>query len=303
MLFSELYSAYYNAVAEIIRTAIDHPLQKDEVRRIVTSRAFGESMMTIEPALSDGRWQLLRADGTTIIKKRPEMPLTEIQKRWIKSISMDPRVRLFTDEMPDYPDVKPLFTPEDYSVFDKYLDGDDFEDENYRTRFRLIMDAVRNSYPLQIEVADRKGRTKKKTIRPKYLEYSEKDDKFRVISSDEHAGGVYNLGRIISCERYKGDFNERKKRQSGPEICKVVFELEDRRNALERVLFHFAHFEKEAEKIGKDKYRVSLNYEKDDETEILIRILSFGPMIKVLEPDGFVELIKERLHKQKSCGL
>ena len=82
-----------------------------------------------------------------------------------------------------------------------------------------------------------------------------------------------------------------------------MFELEDRRNALERVLFHFAHFEKEAEKIGKDRYRVSLNYEKDDETEILIRILSFGPMIKVLEPDSFVELIKERLRKQKSCGL
>ena len=40
-----------------------------------------------------------------------------------------------------------------------------------------------------------------------------------------------------------------------------------------------------------------------DETEIVIRVLSFGPYIKVLEPECFVNLIKERLISQKSCEL
>ena len=40
-----------------------------------------------------------------------------------------------------------------------------------------------------------------------------------------------------------------------------------------------------------------------DETEIVIRVLSFGPYVKVLEPEGFVNLIKERLISQKSCEL
>ena len=31
---------------------------------------------------------------------------------------------------------------------------------------------------------------------------------------------------------------------------------------------------------------------------MVIRLLSFGPMIKVTEPESFVELIKERLKKQ-----
>ena len=70
---------------------------------------------------------------------------------------------------------------------------------------------------------------------------------------------------------------------------------------MERVLLHFAHFKKQAEKVGENTYKVSLFYEKDDETEILIRILSFGPMIKVIGPSSFVELVKERLRKQKSC--
>ena len=79
----------------------------------------------------------------------------------------------------------------------------------------------------------------------------------------------------------------------------VEFELTDVRNALERVMMHFAHFEKQAEKMEENRYLVKITYDRDDETELLIRILSFGPMIKVVGPETFVELMKERLLKQK----
>ena len=82
----------------------------------------------------------------------------------------------------------------------------------------------------------------------------------------------------------------------------VQFELVNRRNALERVLLHFAHFEKQAERIDGQRYKVTIYYDKDDETEMVIRILSFGPMIKVTAPAHFINLIKERLIHQKSCG-
>ena len=39
-------------------------------------------------------------------------------------------------------------------------------------------------------------------------------------------------------------------------------------------------------------------YKQSDETEILIRILSFGPVLRVLEPEAFLALIRERLRKQ-----
>ena len=37
----------------------------------------------------------------------------------------------------------------------------------------------------------------------------------------------------------------------------------------------------------------------DDETEILIRILAFGPLIEVMGPDDFRDKIKERLLRQR----
>ena len=58
------------------------------------------------------------------------MPLTTLQKQWLKAISLDPRVKLFGAKFPDLDEIEPLFTPEDYYVYDKYSDGDDYENEN-----------------------------------------------------------------------------------------------------------------------------------------------------------------------------
>ncbi|MEG1931781.1 MAG: WYL domain-containing protein, partial [Pygmaiobacter sp.] len=83
----------------------------------------------------------------------------------------------------------------------------------------------------------------------------------------------------------------------------VVIELYDARNALERVLLHFAHFKKEAQRLDENHYRITIKYQQDDETELVIRVLSFGPFIRVTEPESFVELITKRLEMQKSCEL
>lgn len=303
MIFSELYSAYYNTVAEIIKAALDHPLEKNEMFGIIEKHAFGESVLAIEPAIEEERWQVIKADGRTILHHAPEMPLTEIQKRWLKAITLDPRIRLFADNLPEYPEIEPLFTPEDYTVFDKYSDGDDYGDETYRNNFRLILDAIRNSYPIEIDMEDRRRRRVNKILIPQYLEYSEKDDKFRMIAAGKPVGGTYNLARLKACVRFEGKYEEEKMKQQPEKRVAVSFELLDERKALDRVLLHFAHFEKEVEKMSDEKYKVTLHYEKSDETEMVIRILSFGPMVRVIEPESFINLIKERLLKQKSCGL
>lgn len=299
MIFSELYSAYYNTVAEILKAAVDHPLQKNEINNIISEKAFEESILNIAPALEDERWQLILKDGTTPLKNAPSMPLTTLQKRWLKAISLDPRIRLFSDDLPDFPDVEPLFTADDYCIFDSYADGDPYEDENYIKNFRMILDAVRNRYPIKVNMTNRKGGISYVVIMPEYLEYSEKDDKFRLISSGNRYGKTVNLGRIVSCKPYNRPFVGSRNKDRIERTDTVEFELIDKRNALERVLLHFAHFEKEAKRLDDDRYLVKITYNKDDETELVIRILSFGPMIKVVSPQSFVNLIKDRLIKQK----
>lgn len=302
MIFSELYSAYYNAMAAVLTAAAEHPVTQSELLDIIGRHAFSESGLNALPALREERWQLLHADGTSIIENPPRMPLTDLQKRWLKAIALDPRFRLFEVSLPEFPEVEPLFKPEDYSVFDRYLDGDPYDDPGYQANFRIVLNALRLHYPLIVESLSRKGRTRKVTIMPECLEYSEKDDKFRLIGTGRHYGEIINLARIVSLRPCATGFEHPAEESKGRDKT-VVFELTDRRNALERVLLHFAHFEKEAERLEDKLHRVSVNYDEDDETELLIRILSFGPMIRVIEPESFVNLIKERLMKQKSCGI
>ena len=119
MIFSELYSAYYNTVAAILSAIIDGEHSEQELQKIVTDRAFGESVLTIMPSLKSEKWQLVHSDMTTPLEHKPTIPLTTLQKRWLKAISLDPRVKLFGVEFPDLEDVEPLFTSADYYIYDQ----------------------------------------------------------------------------------------------------------------------------------------------------------------------------------------
>lgn len=302
MIFSELYGAYYNAVAAVLRAAVAHPLEKGELRAIVAANAFGESVLNIEPAFADGRWQLLAADGTTPLRHAPTLPLTLIERRWQKAILLDPRIRLFTDACTDADDTRPLFLPDDICVFDRYADGDPYTDADYIRRFRLILDAIRQKQPLRVDMTNRHGSILHVTLLPLRLEYSEKDDKFRLIGEGGSSAVTVNLARIVRCEPLVGGCAPKARRNRTPRRRQVVLEMDDRRNTPERVLMHFAHFEKQAERLADGRYRVTILYDADDETEMVIRILSFGPTVRVVAPDSFVSLMRERLMKQKSCG-
>ncbi len=298
MIFSELYSAYYNAVARILKEACDHPISKAELRKIVGQEAFGESLLTIEPAILDERWQLMNADGTTQVRHVPAMPLTLLQRRWLKAVSMDPRIKLFPDAIFDDPDVEPLFRQEDIDVFDRYADGDPYGDEQYIRNFRIILDAIRKHIPLNIETESPKGKAVYYAIIPERLEYSEKDDKFRLFGHDSQNKFV-NLARITRCGKYDGALKDSEAAPEPAPKKTVELELVNERNALERVLMHFAHFEKQAEKLDDQHYRILITYNEEDETEMLIRILAFGPVIRAVSPEDFVMRIRERLRRQK----
>lgn len=301
MIFNEIYSAYYKTVAMILKEATKEPLLKAGIREIIEENAFEESIISIPDAIDQGRWQLIKEDGTTPVKVPPKLPLTMVEKQWLKAISLDPRIKLFGDmDFGFLDDIEALFKPSDVLVFDQYNDGDDFSSETYIANFRLILDAIKKSQPLTIEMTNGSGKKLSLDVMPKKLEYSEKDSKFRLIGVNEFYNTI-NLGRIEKCSICNNDFDHNMEFGVAPEYDSVTFELINERNSLERVLLHFAHLDKRAEKLDDDKYLVTINYTKDDETEVLIRILSFGPMIKVVSPASFVNLIRQRLIEQESC--
>lgn len=301
MIFNEIYSAYYNAVAKIITSIINCNADEKTVNKIIEENAFGESMLTVVPSLKSEKWQLVKADMTTPIQHIPTMPLTTIQKKWLKAISLDPRIKLFGIEFQGLDEVEPLFTSEDYYIYDKYSDGDPFENEKYIEHFRTILFAMKNKQNLKIEMLNRKGNTVYSRCIPERIEYSEKDDKFRLVTSGCRFIKIININRITKCNIYNGD-TILKSTPPEPTYEEITLKVKDERNALERCLLHFAHFEKRAERVG-DHYVLHVRFNRDDEPEMVIRVLSFGPMVEVLGSESFKKLIIAKLKSQKSCEL
>lgn len=299
MLFHEIYGAYFHAVGEIIRVAQEGRLDEKNLKRICDETAFSESFLEIIPALKEQRWPLLTRDSAPLLHNRPTRPLTLLEKRWLKSLESDRRFRLFGVEIDGLENVEPLFSADDIRIIDQYTDGDPYDDHGYIERFQTVLTAIRDQVPLRIRYRDRKGKEATFNCIPEGLEYSEKDDKFRVLCSHGRTGMI-NMQRLLDC-RLAGRGPKPGSRPRESHIRSVTFLLTDERNTLERAMLHFAHFEKRAERIGKKQYRIELKYDWSDETEVLIRILSFGPMLKVIEPDSFVQLIRDRLIRQSEA--
>jgi hypothetical protein len=264
---------------------------------IIQEKGFEESILTIPQNLNDQVWPLLNPALTTPLEHKPTQPITTLQKRWMKALLNDPRIRLFAPPIEGLEGVEPLYPADTFVYFDRYGDGDPFEDPQYIQRFQTILTALRERKWLRLHFLGRNNVPHSWRCIPYKLEYSPKDDKFRLITSNNRAPLIINLARITDCRLLEPVTNE--------EYCpkamrkrKLVLELTDERNALERCMLHFSHLEKETERIDDRHYRLTLHYEKDDETELLIRVLSFGHVLKVISPDQFKEKLKNRIEKQ-----
>jgi len=203
-------------------------------------------------------------------------------------------------------DIEPLFTENDYYLYDNYSDGDPYDDPDYIRNFKTVLEAVHRRKTIKVSYSSRFGRRKFFYCKVRKIEYSQKDDKFRIFSKVKNRHTILNLARINACELV--DANDDKKLQNtgshelefGGKRTKasVTLEIYDDRKAMERVMLAFAHFEKSAVQVDETTYRLTLTYDSFDETELVVRTLSFGPMVKVLEPTGFRDLIKARIARQ-----
>lgn len=313
-LFSEVYGCYYQVVAEILRAA---PLNRSRMEELVSARGYGESTLQLIPKLMSGSWPLLeQRDGLfhSRLSTPPVLPVTALERAWLKTLLDDPRIRLFLSDgqlahlTQALAGVEPLWRSGDLVCFDRYLDGDDYGDSGYRARFQAILSAMQEERFLRLAYAPPKRRVQLGDHRPLQLEYSAKDDKFRMYTAKAWHGnfqGYYllNLSRLIdarpSREHCEGRLDleqwRKKRRCAQPLVLRVTNE----RNGIERFMVEFSSYEKQSEYDEQSRScRVKLWYQRDDETEVLIRLLGFGPVVRVLGPESFVALIRERVRAQ-----
>ena len=299
MLFNEIYGSYYRVTALALREAVKGDLTRKRLNDLIRNEAFSESVLALPQGLQGENWRLLRRDLTTPVQAEPTVPLTLMQKRWLKALLLDPRIQLFDPDTTGLEDVSPLFTPDMFVWYDRYANGDDYTDPAYAARFRVILQAIRERRRLSMTYDSRRRGQIQTIVTPHHLEYSQKDDRFRLIASNWGRNWTINLSGITTCEI--GDEEDLAPYHRG-KTSRLTFELVDRRNALERVLLHFSHLEKETERLDDERYRVILHYDPQDETEMVIRILSFGPVIHVVEPLRFAEQVRQRVERQMTLA-
>ena len=316
LVFHEVYGVYYNALAKILSMAVRKELTPGSLYNIVQDKAFGESSMYLPDHLLSGEWPFLTRELETNLKREPSMPLTLIQKRWLRSILEDPRLTLFLEEnvyavlQEQLDDVEPLYSEDSFCYFDRFTDGDPFRDPEYIRHFRMALTGIRQKKELWAEYQNQYGQVRKMQVFPYMIEYSAREDKFRVYAVPAE-GAVYeepmrlNIGRIRACgvmesePRSAADPSEPRS-AAKPLIRResVVLELVDDENTLERAMFHFSFLEKKTERLETGKFRITLYYARADETEILIRILSFGHQLSIISEGRIKEEITRRVRSQ-----
>lgn len=182
MLFSEVYGSYFNVVAKVIEQAIDGTLTDKNLYEIVSENAFSESVMNIPTALKSGEWKLITPEYNTPIKHKPTMPLTTLEKRWLKSLLDDPRIKLFDVSAKGLEDVETLYNRDTFVYFDKYSDGDDFENPEYIRNFRTILNAIKEKRKLIVRFKSHRGKVHTLCVIPHRLESMKKKKEISLLA-------------------------------------------------------------------------------------------------------------------------
>lgn len=313
-LFSEVYNCYFQVIKSLIEKK--NYISESELKFRIQESGFEESILYLLPKLTGNEWGFYeKRDGRYESKLSTDfyVPLNDLQKSYLKAILLDDKFCLFLNDeeiaalKAAFADVEPLFIPEDFCYYDRFMDKDDYQDPEYRKHFQMIVSAIKSHEYLDILYEARFGQRVHHYYLPCRLEYSIKNDCFRLLAVEKHnvrnpRVEILNLSRIkdITASGSKvsrlPDINRSLQRSYYKEPVRIL--IQDRRNALERAMLQFANYEKSTRRIGQDTYECLIYYNKKTETELLIEILSFGPMIKVVGNENFLRLVKERLLRQ-----
>ncbi len=307
-LFSEIFGCYYKVITEIVNNS---PLSVDEIRNIINENGFAESCFHLLPKLETLPFVEKKGNKYySLLENKIKMPITNIEKSWLKAISQDSRFDLFAEDYDKskLDNIEPLYEQNLFRYYDKYSNGDDFGNCYYQKYFHKINDAMENRTSVKIVYQNPKGRITVNHYIPVKFEFSPKDDKFRFFAARIRNGKLIdyvclNMGRILdvrnSNETYNGELNLELHIEKFDSEEPVIVEIYDERNAIERFMVEFSTYRKNSEFDENTKScKTKIYYRKTDEIEVLIKLLSFGPTLKVLGPERFLKLFKYRIQKQ-----
>lgn len=317
-LFDKIYNCYFQVVSCILDEASIQPATKAGIQSVFDEMGFLESGFTMIPKLTDGTWNFLDQTGHDLfiakLDSLEDVPLTNLQRSWIKALLEDVRFQLFfTDDefsqlQTALKGIPPLYHPAAFYNTEQFTDGDDFLDPKYKMHFQRITESIKLGHIIHLRYQSPRDRIVDLDFFPCNIHYSTPDNKLRILGAQYIEGKAkrlvtINLSRILTIDEdsYHPErvFSITKALQQKLPPEPVTFEILAGRNALERSMLQFSSFAKHtAYDKKKKKYICSIFYEPEQEEILLEDLLSYGSMIKVVGPESFLKTMKKRLRKK-----
>ncbi len=240
------------------------------------------------------------------------IPLTTWELKWLKSVLNDSKMELFISEQLKakiediIPDDIEKININDVKYYDRYY-SDDSDLELKPEIFRTLIQAVSENKSVDIHYNTKSGNMRKGTYNPLTIEFSKRDNVFRLFSQSVKNGKicVMNCERIISCSISGKHFDAEQAQNSLEKFnsknqCSVVLEFKNVRNIPDRILSELSPWKKTCQ-YNKETgiYTLTVYYHKHDEIDLVIRIMSYGAGVRVTDKEHFIyKEIMRRLETQ-----
>lgn len=344
-LFNELFSRYAVVLADsVLACSSDNSKQFDDILRDNIKNAFDYYSEKEAEKVKDELKRIAYSSELLDESNKPRflikearylfdvLPLTKMEARWLKTVLEDPLARVFLNEeqitmILETLNVAPYevgsFMMESINYFDRYnlenrlitgkkkISQEGRHTEREISFLKMINQAIENEQMLKIVFKNWKGEKIYVTCAPVWVEYSRRDDVFRLwyIHRSKNEIRIINISRVQQVWVQQGHkFDKNEQRIKLQELyaktmtsIKVEFYQGDK-NLQDRLLTEFSIWKKKCTyNIETQKYTMTLYYSSLDEKEILIRLLSYGPYIKVIaDEDNYVLAeLKERIIVQR----
>ena len=243
-------------------------------------------------------------------------PLTDLEAKWLLTLLDDNKAKMFFGDeeitavrntiLKEKNHISP-FKTESIVYFDRYYRYCDIEAEG--ARLKTVIKAMNQARTLKIRYLSLHNNTVSGEFKPLAVEYSKRDDVFRVIlrAAVKNAPFTMVLGNIEEMTITDTRFDPA---QAAEELEKtlqnnrksVVIEFYDRRNLADRILSEFSPCEKICSYDPETElYTLTVFYQRDDELEMVIRLMGYGSEISIKDTEHPIYLeIEKRLLLQKA---
>lgn len=261
---------------------------------------------------------------------RDVVPLSTMELRWLKTIILDDKIRLFMSDMEIalinnilkkyVPTISPL-PMEKVRYFDRFH----FSEENNGKDadvLAVILKSLYDKRTLRIKYNTMKNRVKIGEFRPIVLEFSKRNNRFQGFFQECGTDSIYtmNVSRIEMAEETETMYDYSLAEQAlisyrEESTTSVVVEFYDVRNIADRILTEFSPWKKLCSYDPETEiYTFTIFYQKQDEIDLVVRLMGYGGNIRFVDKkhpickeiqgrmNRQMELIRERRSADRNRG-